>query len=490
MLKNLTIEGTAKLLNDKKISAFEIANSYIKEIKDSKKLNCFITISEEVAFDAAKKTDARISENKKIGLLDGVPLAYKDLFCTDNILTTASSKILSNFTPTYETTVTANCKNQGAVVLGKLNCDEFAMGSTNKTSFYGPVINPWKSSDKDDELVPGGSSGGSAAAVAADLCVASLGTDTGGSIRQPASFTGLVGLKPTYGRVSRWGTVAFASSLDQAGPISKTVEDAAILLEAISGHDNKDSTSSLKANEQFYANLNSSVKGLKIGVPKEYMSDDLPEEIQNFWNDGKKILAKNGAEIVEISLPSTSTALPAYYIIAPAEASSNLSRYDGVKYGLRVQEKNLIDMYESTRSEGFGNEVKRRIMIGTYVLSSGYYDAYYIKAQKIRSIIKNDFDSAFKNVDAIFTPATPNTAFPINREEVDPVQNYLNDIFTVPANLAGLPAISIPFGLDNSGLPIGMQLITNSFEEQMLLNIAKNLQDTLNFNEQPTQWWK
>ena len=346
MLKNLTIEVTAKLLNDKKISAFEIANSYIKEIKDSKKLNCFITISEEAAFDAAKKTDARISENKKIGLLDGVPLAYKDLFCTDNILTTASSKILSNFTPTYESTVTANCKNQGAVVLGKLNCDEFAMGSTNKTSFYGPVINPWKSSNKDDELVPGGSSGGSAAAVAADLCVASLGTDTGGSIRQPASFTGLVGLKPTYGRVSRWGTVAFASSLDQAGPISKTVEDAAILLEAISGHDNKDSTSSLKANEQFYANLNSSVKGLKIGVPKEYMSDDLPEEIQNFWNDGKKILAKNGAEIVEISLPSTSTALPAYYIIAPAEASSNLSRYDGVKYGLRVQEKNLIDMYE------------------------------------------------------------------------------------------------------------------------------------------------
>ncbi|MDC3263157.1 Asp-tRNA(Asn)/Glu-tRNA(Gln) amidotransferase subunit GatA [Pelagibacterales bacterium] len=490
MLKNLTIEGTAKLLKDKKISAFEIANSYIKEIKESKKLNCFITISEEVAFDAAKKTDARISENKKIGLLDGVPLAYKDLFCTNNILTTASSKILSNFTPTYESTVTANCKSQGAVVLGKLNCDEFAMGSTNKTSFYGPVINPWKSSDKDDELVPGGSSGGSAAAVAADLCVASLGTDTGGSIRQPASFTGLVGLKPTYGRVSRWGTVAFASSLDQAGPISKTVEDAAILLEAISGHDNKDSTSSLKANEQFYANLNSSVKGLKIGVPKEYMSDDLPEEIQNFWNDGKKILAKNGAEIVEISLPSTSTALPAYYIIAPAEASSNLSRYDGVKYGLRVQEKNLIDMYESTRSEGFGNEVKRRIMIGTYVLSSGYYDAYYIKAQKIRSIIKNDFDSAFKNVDAIFTPATPNTAFPINREEVDPVQNYLNDIFTVPANLAGLPAISIPFGLDNSGLPIGMQLITNSFEEQMLLNIAKNLQDTLNFNVQPTQWWK
>ena len=489
MLDNLTIEKTSKLLNEKKVSALEITNNYLKKIKDSNKLNCFITVSDEKAIDAAKQTDKRISNNEKIGLLDGVPLAYKDLFCTDGILTTASSKILSNFIPTYESTVTANCKNQGAVVLGKLNCDEFAMGSTNKTSFYGPVINPWKSIGNDEDLVPGGSSGGSAAAVAADLCVASLGTDTGGSIRQPASFTGLVGLKPTYGRVSRWGTVAFASSLDQAGPISKTVEDAAILLETISGHDNKDSTSSLKENELFYSNLNSSVKNLKIGVPKEYMSDDLPEEIQKFWNEGKKILTENGAELVEISLPSTNTALPAYYIIAPAEASSNLSRYDGVKYGLRVKEKSLIEMYESTRSEGFGDEVKRRIMIGTYVLSSGYYDAYYIKAQKIRSIIKNDFDNVFKNVDAIFTPATPNTAFPINREEIDPVQNYLNDIFTVPANLAGLPAISIPFGLDNSGLPIGMQLITNSFEEQMLLNISKNLQDTINFSNQPIQWW-
>ena len=489
MLDNLTIEKTSKLLSEKQVSALEITNNYLKKIKDSNKLNCFITVSDEKAIDAAKQTDKRISNNEKIGLLDGVPLAYKDLFCTDGILTTASSKILSNFIPTYESTVTANCKNQGVVVLGKLNCDEFAMGSTNKTSFYGPVINPWKSIGNDEDLVPGGSSGGSAAAVAADLCVASLGTDTGGSIRQPASFTGLVGLKPTYGRVSRWGTVAFASSLDQAGPISKTVEDAAILLETISGHDNKDSTSSLKENELFYSNLNSSVKNLKIGVPKEYMSDDLPEEIQKFWNEGKKILTENGAELVEISLPSTNTALPAYYIIAPAEASSNLSRYDGVKYGLRVKEKSLIEMYESTRSEGFGDEVKRRIMIGTYVLSSGYYDAYYIKAQKIRSIIKNDFDNVFKNVDAIFTPATPNTAFPINREEVDPVQNYLNDIFTVPANLAGLPAISIPFGLDNSGLPIGMQLITNSFEEQMLLNISKNLQDTINFSNQPIQWW-
>ncbi|MDA9373127.1 Asp-tRNA(Asn)/Glu-tRNA(Gln) amidotransferase subunit GatA [Pelagibacterales bacterium] len=490
MIENLTIEQTSKLLNDKQASALEITDIYLKKINTAKKLNCFITVSEDKAIEAAKDTDERISKNKKIGFLDGVPLAYKDLFCTNDILTTASSKILSNFTPTYESTVTANCKDQGAVVLGKLNCDEFAMGSTNKTSFYGPVINPWKSIDNEDELVPGGSSGGSAASVAADLCVASLGTDTGGSIRQPASFTGLVGLKPTYGRVSRWGTVAFASSLDQAGPIAKTVEDAAILLQTISGHDNKDSTSSIRPNENFYSNLDSSVKGLKIGVPKEYMSDDLPEEIQKFWNEGKKILTENGAELTEVSLPSTKTALPAYYIIAPAEASSNLSRYDGVKYGLRVKEKSLTEMYESTRSEGFGDEVKRRIMIGTYVLSSGYYDAYYIKAQKIRSIIKNDFDNVFKNVDALFTPATPNTAFPINREETDPVQNYLNDIFTVPANLAGLPAISIPFGLDNSGLPIGMQIITNSFQEQMLLNISKNLQDTINFNNRPTQWWK
>ena len=490
MLENLTIEQTSKLLNSKKASALEITSHYLKKVSDANKLNCFITVSEDHAIKAAIQTDNRISKNKKIGLLDGVPLAYKDLFCTNEILTTASSKILSNFIPTYESTVTSNCQKEGAIVLGKLNCDEFAMGSTNKTSFYGPVINPWKSNESDEDLVPGGSSGGSAASVAADLCVASLGTDTGGSIRQPASFTGLVGLKPSYGRVSRWGVVAFASSLDQAGPICKTVEDASILLEAISGHDKKDSTSSIEPNEHFYKNLNSSVKDLKIGIPKEYLSDALPEEIQGYWNEGKKILSENGAEIVEISLPSTKTALPAYYIIAPAEASSNLSRYDGVRYGLRVKGENLTEMYELTRSEGFGDEVKRRIMMGTYVLSSGYYDAYYIKAQKVRSIIKSDFDLAFKSVDAIFTPTTPNTAFPISKEELDPVQNYLNDIFTVPANLAGLPAISIPFGLSKSGLPIGMQLITNTFKEQTLLNIAKNLQDSINFNIYPNQWWK
>ena len=490
MLDNLTILEASKLIDEKKVSALEITNSYLKKIEDSKKLNCFITVSHDKAVHAAKETDNRVSKNNRIGPMDGIPLAYKDLFCTKDTLTTASSKILSNFIPTYESTVTNNCINKGAITLGKLNCDEFAMGSTNKTSFYGPVVNPWKSLDSDEELVPGGSSGGSAASVAADLCIASIGTDTGGSIRQPASFTGAVGLKPTYGRVSRWGTIAFASSLDQAGPISKTVEDAAILLQTISGHDNKDSTSSQRPNEQYFSNLNSSVKNLKIGIPKEYMSDDLPLEIQNYWNEGKKILSENGAEIIEISLPHTKTALPAYYIIAPAEASSNLSRYDGVKYGLRTNEKNLIKMYESTRSDGFGDEVKRRIMIGTYVLSSGYYDAYYLKAQKIRSLIKKDFDNVFKDVNAILTPATPNTAFAIDTEEKDPVKNYLNDIFTVPINLAGLPAISIPFGLDKKGLPVGMQLITNSFEEQLLLNIAKNIQDSINFKNEPKCWWK
>ena len=364
------------------------------------------------------------------------------------------------------------------------------MGSTNKTSYYGPVTNPWKSSKSDAKLVPGGSSGGSAAAVAADLCVASLGTDTGGSIRQPASFTGTVGLKPTYGRVSRWGTIAFASSLDQAGPITKTVEDAAALFEIIAGHDPKDSTSSTKEKENFLDNLNSSVKGMKIGIPSEFKSDDLPLSTQKAWDDCKKLLQSNGAELIDMSLPHTMDALPTYYIIAPAEASSNLARYDGVKYGIREEGKNLIEMYEKTRSVGFGDEVKRRILIGTYVLSSGYYDAYYIKAQKIRSLIKSDFNQAFEKVDAILTPSTPSTAFEIENEPTDPVQTYLNDIFTVPINLAGIPAISIPFANDENDLPIGLQLITNSFEEQKLLNIAKNVQDTVNYESVPKNWWQ
>ena len=477
------------LLAKKEISSHELTKIYLDNIKKGEELNCYNTVVTEHALTEAEKSDIRRKEGKHKSPFDGIPIGIKDLFCTNNIRTTASSRILSNFVPTYESTVTQNCIDAGLINLGKLNCDEFAMGSTNKTSYFGSVINPWQSSQSDAKLVPGGSSGGSAAAVAADLCIASLGTDTGGSIRQPASFTGTVGLKPTYGRVSRWGIVAFASSLDQAGPITKTVEDAAILLDIISGHDEKDSTSSIKDRENLFENLNSSVKGIKIGIPKEFESDDLPASTQKAWDECKQLLQSNGAEIVDISLPHTMDALPTYYIIAPAEASSNLARYDGVKYGIREEGKNLIEMYEETRSIGFGDEVKRRILIGTYVLSSGYYDAYYIKAQKVRSLIKKDFNDAFQNVDAILTPSTPSTAFAIENEPNDPVQTYLNDIFTVPVNLAGIPAISIPFANDENNLPIGLQLITNSFEEQKLLNIAKNVQDTINYNHKPNKWW-
>ena len=477
------------LLAKKEISSHELTKIYLDNIKKGEELNCYNTVVTEHALTEAEKSDIRRKEGKHKSPFDGIPIGIKDLFCTNNIRTTASSRILSNFVPTYESSVTQNCIDAGLINLGKLNCDEFAMGSTNKTSYFGSVINPWQSSQSDAKLVPGGSSGGSAAAVAADLCIASLGTDTGGSIRQPASFTGTVGLKPTYGRVSRWGIVAFASSLDQAGPITKTVEDAAILLDIISGHDEKDSTSSIKDRENLFENLNSSVKGIKIGIPKEFESDDLPASTQKAWDECKQLLQSNGAEIIDISLPHTMDALPTYYIIAPAEASSNLARYDGVKYGIREEGKNLIEMYEETRSIGFGDEVKRRILIGTYVLSSGYYDAYYIKAQKVRSLIKKDFNDAFQNVDAILTPSTPSTAFAIENEPNDPVQTYLNDIFTVPVNLAGIPAISIPFTNDENNLPIGLQLITNSFEEQKLLNIAKNVQDTINYNHKPNKWW-
>ncbi len=490
MKRNLNFIEASSLLEAKETTSVELIKIYLENIKEAEELNCFNTISAEQALDEAEKSDLRRQQGKLKSRFDGIPIGVKDLFCTKNIKTTASSKILSNFIPSYESTVTQNCIDAGLISLGKLNCDEFAMGSTNKTSYYGPVANPWKSTKSDAKLVPGGSSGGSAAAVAADLCVASLGTDTGGSIRQPASFTGTVGLKPTYGRVSRWGTIAFASSLDQAGPITKTVEDAAALFEIIAGHDPKDSTSSIKENESFFDNLNSSAKGMKIGIPREFKSDDLPASTEKAWNDCKKLLQSNGAELIDMSLPHTMDALPTYYIIAPAEASSNLARYDGVKYGIREKGKNLIEMYEKTRSTGFGDEVKRRILIGTYVLSSGYYDAYYIKAQKIRSLIKNDFNQAFEKVDAILTPSTPSTAFEIENEPNDPVQTYLNDIFTVPINLAGIPAISIPFANDENNLPIGLQLITNSFEEQKLLNIAKNVQDTINYVSSPKNWWQ
>ena len=489
MKDSYTLKSLAVLLENNKISSKEVTTEYLKNIENGIELNCYNTISQEKALIAAEKSDERRKSQNLRSKYDGIPIGIKDLFCTKGVTTTASSKILSNFVPNYESTVTQNCDDSGLISLGKLNCDEFAMGSTNKTSFFGSVKNPWKSVNSDNELVPGGSSGGSAAAVSGDLCVASLGTDTGGSIRQPASFTGTVGLKPSYGRVSRWGIVAFASSLDQAGPITKTVEDAAILLDIISGHDEKDSTSSVNPKENYYENLNSDIKGMKIGIPKEFRSDKLPASTQKSWDECANLLKTNGAEIVDISLPHTMSALPAYYIIAPAEASSNLARYDGVRYGLRVKGNDLIDMYEKTRSEGFGDEVKRRILIGTYVLSSGYYDAYYIKAQKIRSLIKSDYVEAFKKVDAILTPSTPSTAFEIANEPSDPVQNYLNDIFTVPVNLAGLPGISIPFANDENNLPIGLQLITNSFEEQKLLNVAKNIEETINYSETPEKWW-
>ena len=489
MKDSYTLKSLAVLLENNKISSKELTSEYLKNIENGKELNCYNTISQEKALIDAEKSDERRKSQNLRSKYDGIPIGIKDLFCTKGVTTTASSKILSNFVPNYESTVTQNCDDAGLISLGKLNCDEFAMGSTNKTSFFGSVKNPWKSVNSDNELVPGGSSGGSAAAVSSDLCVASLGTDTGGSIRQPASFTGTVGLKPSYGRVSRWGIVAFASSLDQAGPITKTVEDAAILLDIISGHDEKDSTSSVNPKENYYENLNSDIKGMKIGIPKEFRSDKLPASTQKSWDECANLLKTNGAEIVDISLPHTMSALPAYYIIAPAEASSNLARYDGVRYGLRVKGNDLIDMYEKTRSEGFGDEVKRRILIGTYVLSSGYYDAYYIKAQKIRSLIKSDYVEAFKKVDAILTPSTPSTAFEIANEPSDPVQNYLNDIFTVPVNLAGLPGISIPYANDENNLPIGLQLITNSFEEQKLLNVAKNIEETINYSETPEKWW-
>ena len=489
MKDSYTLKSLAVLLENNKISSKEVTSEYLKNIESGKELNCYNTISQEKALIDAEKSDERRKSQNLRSKYDGIPIGIKDLFCTKGVTTTASSKILSNFVPNYESTVTQNCDDAGLISLGKLNCDEFAMGSTNKTSFFGSVKNPWKSVNSDNELVPGGSSGGSAAAVSGDLCVASLGTDTGGSIRQPASFTGTVGLKPSYGRVSRWGIVAFASSLDQAGPITKTVEDAAILLDIISGHDEKDSTSSVNPKENYYENLNSDIKGMKIGIPKEFRSDKLPASTQKSWDECANLLKTNGAEIVDISLPHTMSALPAYYIIAPAEASSNLARYDGVRYGLRVKGNDLIDMYEKTRSEGFGDEVKRRILIGTYVLSSGYYDAYYIKAQKIRSLIKSDYVEAFKKVDAILTPSTPSTAFEIANEPSDPVQNYLNDIFTVPVNLAGLPGISIPYANDENNLPIGLQLITNSFEEQKLLNVARNIEETINYSETPEKWW-
>jgi len=476
-----SLSSLVKNIKEKKLSSEEVTTAFVNRSEKSKELNSYITEDFSNAIDKAKKFDEKPNLDLK---LPGIPMAVKDLFCTKDIRTTAGSKILENFIPTYESTVTQNIWNEGAILLGKLNCDEFAMGSSNETSFYGNVQNPI-----DKGLVPGGSSGGSAAAVSGQLTPITIGTDTGGSIRQPASFTGTVGLKPTYGSCSRYGIVAFASSLDQAGPMSQNVEDCALLQEVMSTYDNKDSTSIDFKRDQYSKNLTKDIKGKKIGIPKEYRVEGMPKEIEELWKKGIEYAKDCGAEIIDISLPNTGYALPTYYIVAPAEASSNLARYDGVKYGFRAKGENLIDMYEKTRSEGFGPEVQRRIMIGTYVLSSGYYDAYYLKAQKVRKLIKNDFDEAYKKVDAILTPSTPSSAFKIGEKKNDPVSMYLNDIFTVPVNLAGLPAISIPAGHDATGYPLGLQIIGKAFKEQEVLNLAYAIEDKINFKNKITDWW-
>ena len=480
-ITSLTLTELVKNIKDKKISSEETTKAFIERGEKSRDLNVYITEDFSNALAKARSFDEKPNFNLK---LPGVPMAVKDLFCTNGVKTTAGSKILNNFIPPYESTVTQNIWNEGAVLLGKLNCDEFAMGSSNETSFFGNVQSPIAKG-----LVPGGSSGGSASALAANLTPITIGTDTGGSIRQPASFTGTVGLKPTYGSCSRYGIVAFASSLDQAGPMSKDVKDCALLQEIISTYDEKDSTSVDFKRNEYSKELTNNIKGKKIGIPKEYRVDGMPKEIEDLWTKGIEYAKDCGAVIVEISLPHTNYALPTYYIVAPAEASSNLARYDGVKYGFRSKGENLIDMYEKTRSEGFGAEVQRRIMIGTYVLSSGYYDAYYLKAQKVRKLIKNDFDEAYKKVDAILTPSTPSAAFKIGEKTNDPVSMYLNDIFTVPVNLAGLPAISIPAGVDAKGYPLGLQIIGKAFDEQNILNIAYAMEEKISFKNKINDWW-
>ncbi|MDC1035500.1 Asp-tRNA(Asn)/Glu-tRNA(Gln) amidotransferase subunit GatA [Alphaproteobacteria bacterium] len=476
-LLNLDLSSAQKSLKNREISSVELTKAYLDAIEKTSSLGAYIDLQKDYALEMAKNSDKKINQGVA-GPLEGIPIGVKDMFCTKNIKTTASSKILENFYPTYESTVTQNLWNDGAVMLGKLSCDEFAMGSSNETAAKGNVINPWS---KTIPMSPGGSSGGSAAAVASRSALAATGTDTGGSIRQPAAFCGITGLKPTYGRCSRWGIVAFSSSLDQAGPLTRTVSDAAIMLNSMAGYDNKDSTSANLEMPDLTSYLDKSIKGKKIGIPKEYTQDGISEDIVSFYETSIQFLKDSGAEIIPVSLPHTKYALPVYYIIAPAEASSNLARYDGVRYGTRKEAESLDDMYELTRGEGFGDEVQRRIMIGTYVLSSGYYDAYYLKAQKVRRLIKEDFDNTFENVDFLLTPSTPSTAFELGQKQ-DPLTMYLNDIFTVPASLAGLPGISIPVGLDKAGLPVGIQLIANSFDEPNLISVAHTLEKSANFN--------
>ena len=472
-------------LDKKDISAVELTTAYLAAADETAALNNYVARTADQALAMAAESDKRIADGKA-GLLEGVPIGVKDLFCTKGVASTACSRILDGFVPRYESTVTANLWAAGGVMLGKLNCDEFAMGSANETSAFGAAVNPWQGADKLD-LVPGGSSGGSASAVAARSALMATGTDTGGSIRQPAAFCGVVGLKPTYGRCSRWGIVAFASSLDQAGPFTRTVADNALMMTAMASHDPKDSTSSAVPLQDLAAAVTAGVKGMKIGVPKEYVMDGMDSEVTALWQQGQAWLQAAGAELVEVSLPHTKYALPAYYIIAPAEASSNLARYDGVRYGSRVEADSLDGMYEATRAAGFGDEVQRRIMIGTYVLSAGYYDAYYLKAQKVRRLIKNDFDSVFETVDALITPATPTAAFPVGRKIDDPVTNFLNDVFTVPANLAGLPGMSVPAGLTKDGLPLGLQIVGKPFDEASLYRVGGVIEAAANFTTTPAR---
>ncbi len=469
----------------------ELIDSHIEAIHTASELNAFITPTHGHARALAKKHDLGWKKNVQTDSFS-IPVAVKDVFCTKNIATTAGSGILKNFVPPYESTVTERLWNTGAILMGKTNLDEFAMGSSNENSYFGPVINPWKRKNDSSPLTAGGSSGGSAAAVSACLCPIALGTDTGGSVRQPASYTGIVGMKPTYGRCSRWGIVAYASSLDQAGLFARSVEDVAYTLGIIASHDPKDSTSVPHKVPNYLESLRQGVKGLTIGIPQEYRTSNLPEEIRKQWQQGEEWLKAAGANIVNISLPHTSYALATYYIVATAEASSNLARYDGVRYGERVEHKgdNLINMYERTRAQGFGMEVKRRMIIGTYVLSSGYYDAYYLKAQKVRTLIKKDFQTAFEKVDAILTPTAPSSAFRLNENLHDPVAMYLNDIFTVPASLAGIPGISIPAGLDASGAPLGLQILGRPFDEETLFKIAHVMEDAATFNKKPANWWR
>ncbi|MEM1075118.1 MAG: Asp-tRNA(Asn)/Glu-tRNA(Gln) amidotransferase subunit GatA [Pseudomonadota bacterium] len=471
----------------------ELTEACLKAVDEAGVLNAFVHTTHELAMERAAEADARLSAGDAPAIC-GLPIGIKDLFCTKGVASQAGSRILDGFRPEYESTVSQNLADAGAVMLGKLNMDEFAMGSSNETSVYGNAINPWRRADDETPLTPGGSSGGSAAAVAGDLCLAATGTDTGGSIRQPAAFAGIVGIKPTYGRCSRWGIVAFASSLDQAGPMTKSVRDAAIMLEAMSGHDPKDSTSADLPVPDFEAALTGDVRGKKIGIPKEYRMDGMPDEIEALWQQGIAMMKAAGAEIVDIALPHTKYALPAYYVIAPAEASSNLARYDGVRYGRRArleQGDGITEMYEKTRAEGFGAEVQRRVMIGTYVLSAGFYDAYYNRARKVRTLIKKDFEDVFdKGVDAILTPATPSAAFGLGEmSDADPVAMYLNDVFTVTVNLAGLPGISVPAGQDAKGLPLGLQLIGKPWQEADLLNSAYALEQAAGFVAKPVKWW-